>query len=151
MLWWMLKVDGWLDVAPLESMEDDHNFLFLVPKEEFNEDFSWDFRKNWKSWLMIFFFGFESKLRSTSPMPLVLRLFENSLFSFHLSLSLSLFLSPPPFFFFFEKPILWMRITLARSWCRLLDKSLLSSCKKIISIRNEFFHWNELEVLTQCP
>ena len=28
------------------------------------------------------------------------------------------------FFFFFEKPILWMRTTLARSWCGLLDKSL---------------------------
>ena len=27
-------------------------------------------------------------------------------------------------FFFFEKPILWMRTTLARSWCGLLDKSL---------------------------
>ena len=54
------------------------------------------------------------------------------------------------FFFFFlkKKPRLWMRITLARSWCGLLDKSLLSSCKKIISISNEFFHWNELEVLT---
>ena len=53
--------------------------------------------------------------------------------------------------FFFEKPILWMRITLARSWCGLLDKSLLNSCKKIISISNGFIHWNELEVLTQCP
>ena len=28
------------------------------------------------------------------------------------------------FFFFFEKPILWMRTTLAGSLCRLLDKSL---------------------------
>ena len=55
------------------------------------------------------------------------------------------------FFFFFEKPILWMRITLAGSWCGLLDKSLLNSCKKIISISNGFIHWNELEVLTQCP
>ena len=55
------------------------------------------------------------------------------------------------FFFFFEKPILWMRITLAGSWCGLLDKSLLTSCKKIISISNGFIHWNELEVLTQCP
>ena len=54
-------------------------------------------------------------------------------------------------FSFFEKPIFWMRITLAESWCRLLDKSLLNSCKKIISISNGFIHWNELEVLTQCP
>ena len=54
-------------------------------------------------------------------------------------------------FFFFEKPILWMRTTLAESWCGLLDKSLLNSCKKIISISNGFIHWNELEVLTQCP
>ena len=150
MLWWMLKVDGWPDVAPLESMEDDHNFLFLVPKEEFNEDFSWDFRKNWKSWLMIFFFWFwkqTKKYESNAPSPKAFWKFS----LFFSSLSLSLSFSLPPFFFFFEKPILWMRITLARSWCRLLDKSLLSSCKKIISIRNEFFHWNELEVLTQCP
>ena len=28
------------------------------------------------------------------------------------------------FFFFFEKPIPWMRVTLAGSWCGLLDKSL---------------------------
>ena len=55
------------------------------------------------------------------------------------------------FFFFFEKPIIWMRITLARSWCGLPDKSLLKSCKMIISISNGFIHWNELEVLTQCP
>ena len=54
-------------------------------------------------------------------------------------------------FFLVEKPILWMRITLAGSWCGLLDKSLLNSCKKIISISNGFIHWNELEVLTQCP
>ena len=53
--------------------------------------------------------------------------------------------------FFFEKPILWMRITLAGSWCGLLDKYLLNTCKKIISISNGFIHWNELEVLTQCP
>ena len=54
------------------------------------------------------------------------------------------------FFFFFEKLIIWMR-TLAGSWCGLLDKSLLNFCKKIISINNGFFHWNELEILTQCP
>ena len=46
------------------------------------------------------------------------------------------------YFLFFEKPILWMRITLAGSLCRLLDKSLLNSCKKIISISNGFIHWN---------
>ena len=55
------------------------------------------------------------------------------------------------FFFLVEKPILWMRITLVGSLCGLLDKSLLNSCKKIISISNGFIHWNELEVLTQCP
>ena len=54
-------------------------------------------------------------------------------------------------YIFVEKPILWMRITLARSWCGLLDKSLLNSCKKIISISNWFINWNELEVLSQCP
>ena len=25
----MLRVDSWLDVAPLENMEEDHSFLFL--------------------------------------------------------------------------------------------------------------------------
>ena len=49
MPWWMLSVDSWLDVAPLENMEKDRNLLFLVPEEEFNEDFSWDF------WIIIFF------------------------------------------------------------------------------------------------
>ena len=49
---------------------------------------------------MIFFFGFESKLRSTSPMPLVLRLFENSLFSFLLSVFF-FFLKDMEIFFFF--------------------------------------------------
>ena len=44
-----------------------------------------------------------------------------------------------------------MRITLAGSGCGLLDKSLLNSCKKIISISKGFIHRNELEVLTQCP
>ena len=29
MLWWMLWVHSWLDVAPLENMEEDHSFLFL--------------------------------------------------------------------------------------------------------------------------
>ena len=84
-----------LDVAPLENMEEDHNLLFLVPKEEFNEDFSfffWDFEffffgRNLKFWLMVFF---KSNQRSTSPMPQIPRLFENSLFSLSLSLSLSL-------------------------------------------------------------
>ena len=82
-----------LDVAPLENMEEDYLFLFLLLEEEFNEDFSWEFLiffflknleilnffeelknseilnfffwRNWKFWLMIFF---ESDLRSTSPM-----------------------------------------------------------------------------------
>ena len=34
------------------------------------------------------------------------------------------------FFFFFEKPIRWMRITLARSWCGLLDKSFSILAKR---------------------
>ena len=29
MLRWMLRVDNWLDVAPLENVEEDHSFLFL--------------------------------------------------------------------------------------------------------------------------
>ena len=38
----MLRVDNWLDVAPLENMEEDHNFLFLK-----------------KNLMKIFFFFFE--------------------------------------------------------------------------------------------
>ena len=125
------------------------------------------------------FYFFESNLRSMSPMPLVPRLFENSLFSFLLSFFFFEIYGNIFFFFFFffflryedlfiikkwsrwrwrwsksdenlfmmnfffflvENPILWMRISLAGSWCGLLDKSLLSSCKKIISISNGFFH-----------
>ena len=55
------------------------------------------------------------------------------------------------FFFFFLKNLSFEWTTLAGSWCGLLDKSLLNSCKQIISISNGFIHWNELEVLTQCP
>ena len=130
---------------------------------------SWIFSRNWKFWLMIFFF--ESNLRSTSPMPLVPRPFlKISLFFFWKDLERIdfVFLKYEDLFiikkwrrwrwrwsksdedlfmmifvfFFVEKPILWMRITLARSWCGLPDKSLLNSCKMIISISNGFIHWN---------
>ena len=159
-------------------MEEDHIFLFLVLKDEFNKYFFQDFlifffqRVGNLDWIFFFFFFFfESELRSTSPTPIVLILFF-SLF----------FLIENLFFFRFEdlfiikkwrrwrwrwsksdedlfmmiffkkkKPILWMRITLAGSWCGLLDKSLLNSYKKIISISNGFIHWNESKVLTQCP
>ena len=116
--------------------------------------------------ILIFFF-LEINLRSTSLMPLVPRPFLKILsFFFFLKIcSLSKKSEKDEdddgvkvmkiyswwIFFFFEKPILWMRITLAGSRCGLLDKSLLNSCKKIISISNGFIHWNELEVLTQCP
>ena len=82
MLRWMLRVDNWLDVAPLENMEDDHSFLsmkknlmkiifFFLNLENLNflkelkilKNFffwkiwkSWIFSWNWKFWLMIFFF-----------------------------------------------------------------------------------------------
>ena len=65
MLWWMLRVDNWLDVAPLENMEEDHSFLFLKRNlmkifffffEKFGK--SWIFWRNWKFWLMIFFENF---------------------------------------------------------------------------------------------
>ena len=117
------------------------------------------------------FFFFESELRSTSPTPIVLILFFSLFFFnwksfFFLDLKIcSLSKSEEDededgtkvmkiyswWFFLKKKPILWMRITLAGSWCGLLDKSLLNSYKKIISISNGFIHWNELEVLTQCP
>ena len=133
------------------------------------------FEKFWKPWIFQgienfdgFFFFFESNLRSTSPMPLVQRPFLKISFFFFFFFLVryeDLFIIKRwrrwrwrfihddffSFLFFFEKPILWMRITLVGSWCRLLDKSLLNSCKKIISISNGFIHWNELEVLTQCP
>ena len=115
--------------------------------------------------ILIFFF-LEINLRSTSLMPLVPRPFLKILSFFFLKIcSLSkksekdedddgvkvMKIIYSWWFFFLEIPILWMRITLAGSWCGLLDKSLLNSCKKIISISNGFIHWNELEVLTQCP
>ena len=150
----MLKVDNWLDVAPLENMEEDHSFLFLKKKEL----------------KFLNFFFFESNLKSTSPMPLVLRPFLKISFFFFFfffcwnmkicSLSKSeededengvKVMKIYSWWWFFKKPILWMRTTLVGSWCRLLDKSLLNSCKKIISISNGFIHWNELEVFTQCP
>ena len=138
------------------------DFFFL--KKFGNPEFFW---KNWKFWLMIFFL---SNLRSTSLMPLVLRPFLKISFLFFFfffgwnmkicSLSKSeededengvKVMKNYSRWFFLKKPILWMRTTLAGSWCGLLDKSLLNSCKKIISISNRFIHWNELEVLTQCP
>ena len=135
-------------------------FFFLIWK-------SWIFSRNWKFWI----FFFERNLRSTSLMPLVPRPFLKISFFFFFfffwNMKICSFSKSEEdkdedgvkvmkiyswwFFFFFENPILWMRITLVGSWCGLLDKSLLNSYKKIISISNGFIHWNELEVLTQCP
>ena len=132
MLWWMLRVDSWLDVASLENVENDHSFLFLKKNlmmtffwtfefflffwkilEILNflkelkiliDDFffffgkiwkSWIFSRNWKFWL-IFFFKQPKKYESNAP-------------------SLKALYWKFPSFFFFEKPILWMRITLAGS------------------------------------
>ena len=60
MLRWMLRVDNWLDVAPLENMEEDHSFLFL--KKNLMKIFfffwirkTWIFRRNWKFWIFFFF------------------------------------------------------------------------------------------------
>ena len=41
----MLRVDNWLDVAPLENMEEDHSFLFL--------------KKNLMKIFLFYFFEFE--------------------------------------------------------------------------------------------
>ena len=107
---WMLRVDSWLDVASLENVEDDHSFLFL--KRNLMKIFffwiwkTWIFRRNWKFWIFFFKnleilnflkelkiliddFFFLSNLRSTSPMPLVLRPFLKISFFF--------------FFFFWER------------------------------------------------
>ena len=108
MLRWILRVDSWLDVASLENVEEDHSFLFLkknLMKIFFfflnfeNLNFSKElkilnffFKKNleilnfWRNlkkfdW-WIFFFFFESGLRSTSPMPLVPRPFLKIFFFF---------------------------------------------------------------------
>ena len=126
------------------------------------------FWRNWKFWLMIFFFFLKQpkKYKPNAPSPKAF--FENFLLLFFFFFEIWRFVHYQKseedededgvkvwrFIhddFFFEKSILWMRITLAGSWCGLLDKSLLNSCKKIISISNGFIHWNELEVLTQCP
>ena len=147
MLWWMLRVDNWLDVASLENVENDHSFLFSkksLMKIFFGLLNFFVFSKNFGNpeffegienfdWCFFFFFFFKQpkKYKPNAPSP-------KALYWKFLS-------------FFFEKLILWMRITLAGSWCGLLDKSLLNSCKKIISISNGFIHWNELGILTQCP
>ena len=136
----MLKVDNWLDVAPLENMEEDHSFLFLKKKE--------------LKFLNFFFFWKQpKKYEPNAPSPKAL--FENFLLLFYFFFFFFLFfwnmtictLSKSEededgvkvmkiflwwFFFFFgvEKPILWMRTTLVGSWCGLLDKSLLNSCKR---------------------
>ena len=131
---------------------------------------SWMFEgiENFDWWFFFFFWKQPKKYEPNAPSPKAF--FENFLLFFFLNMKIcSLSKSEEDededgvkvmkiyswwFFFlsfFFEKPIIWMRITLAGSWCGLLDKSLLNSCKKIISISNEFIHWNELEVLTQCP
>ena len=150
---------------------ENFGFFFFFWKKFGNPEFFW---RNWKFWLMIFFFLEQpKKYKPNAPSPKAF--FENFLFFF-----LERFRKDWFFFFFlkyedlfiikkwrrwrwsksdedlfmmmfFEKPILWMRTTLVGSWCRLLDKSLLNSCKKIISISNGFIHWNELEVFTQCP
>ena len=77
MLRWMLRVDSWLDVAPLENMEEDHSFLFL--KKNLMKMFFFflkileilNFLKELKiltSEFFFFFFKFESNLKSMSPM-----------------------------------------------------------------------------------
>ena len=218
MLRWMLRVDSWFDVASLENMEEDHNFLFL--KKNLVKIFFWlliffffeifgnlEFFKGIENFDWWFFFLKQSKKyesNAPSPKPFLkilflwkqpkkyepnapspkafwkFSLFFSSLFLFFLKYMEIFFFSHFKknwksffflkilskdeiglkvmtiyswwfFFFFFGKPILRMRITLAGSWCGLLDKSLLNSYKKIISISNGFIHWNELEVLTQCP
>ena len=169
----MLRVDNWLDVAPLANVEGDHSFLFM--KKILMKIFFF-FGKIWKSWIFFmelkiliddFFFFFE-KFGNLEFFQGIEN-FDWFFFFFFLKYEdCSLSKSEEDededvvkamkiyswwffFFFFLEKPILWMRISLAGSWCGLLDKSLLNSCKKIISISNGFIHWNELEVLTQCP
>ena len=58
MLRWMLRVDNWLDVAPLKNMEEDHSFLFL--KKNLMKIFfffwkTWIFQRNWKLWNFFLF------------------------------------------------------------------------------------------------
>ena len=128
---------------------------------------SWIFLRNWKFWLTNFFekfgnFEFFQGIENFDWCSFFLFLFLKYEDLFIIKKwrrwrwrwskgDEDLFMMIFFFFFLVEKPILLMIINLAGSWCGLLDKSLLNSCKKIISISNRFIHWNELEVLTQCP
>ena len=119
----MLRVDSWLDVASLKNVKEDHSFLFLKIFFFFWKNLEiLNFSRNWKFWLILFFFEkfgsleffqgienfdwffffFESNLRSMSPMPLVPRPFLKISFFFFFSF---LFLERfrKNWFFFFWK------------------------------------------------
>ena len=130
--------------------------LKILIDEFFFFHFFWIFfRRNWKFWLMIFFWKQPKKYKPNAPSPKAL--FENFLlfFFFLKNLEILNFWRNLEFFiedlfigdfsfgiwfwrfflwkiknFPFEKPILWMRTTLARSWCGLLDKSLAQFLQK---------------------
>ena len=104
----MLRVDNWLDVAPLKNMEDYHSFLFLKKNlmkifffflnlENLNflkglkilKNFffwkiwkSWIFSWNWKFWLMIFFFFLKQPKKYEPNAPSPKAFFENFLLFF---------------------------------------------------------------------
>ena len=164
MLRWMLTVDNWLDVAPLENMEEDHSFLFL--KKNLMNIYIYIFFLNLKNLniskelkILIFFFwkikkswSFEGiwkfllKIGSSEIFPLEYGFGD---FSFE---KWRIFLLKMEVFFFFLKNLyfeweqLWLEVNVG-CWI----SPWLNSCKKIISISNGFIHWNALEVLTQCP
>ena len=92
MLRWMLRVDNWLDVAPLENVEEDHSFLFL--KKNLMKIFVFfflcffDFGKleffegieNFDWWIFFFFWKQPKKYEPNASSPKAL--FENFSFFF---------------------------------------------------------------------
>ena len=101
-------------------------FFFLIWK-------SWIFSWNWKFWLIFFFFFWKQPKKYEPNAPSPKALFENFLLFFFSFFFWNMKICSLPkseededgvkvmkiyswwFFFFFEKPVLWIRITLARS------------------------------------
>ena len=146
----MLGVDSWLDVASLENVEEDHSFLFLK-KNSMKIFFffliwkSWIFSRNWKFWLVIFFFFKQPKKyepNALSPKAL----FENFIFLFFWKIWKSWIFSwnwKFWFFFFFEK--CRSLEFFSRSWkLWLIDFFFLVenlNFSKELKILNFFFFW----------
>ena len=62
----MLRVDSWLDVAPLENMEEDQSFMFLKKNLMNIFFFFWTWPKKYKPKSKGFFFFWKMKICSLS-------------------------------------------------------------------------------------